>query len=85
MFLPENPNSDIFFSYFLKIYILRFLKNQEQTQKNQMIHAGGGFFGSYIDNRIPWIHDPCRFFTSDQKRMNIPSGNSKHFVILHPL
>ena len=28
----------------------------------------------HIENRILWIHDPRRFFTTDPKRVNIASG-----------
>ena len=46
-----------------------------------MIHAGEGFFGSY--GKPAWVHDQCRFFTLDPKRMTIASGNWKQFLFLH--
>ena len=45
----------------------------------RMIHNGGGFFQDYIQNRILLIHNPKRFFTTDPKRVNTASGNSKQF------
>ena len=33
----------------------------------------------HIQLRILWIYDPKRFFTTDLKRVNIASGNSKQF------
>ena len=33
----------------------------------------------HIQNRILWMHDPKRFFTTDPKRVNTVGGNSKQF------
>ena len=33
----------------------------------------------HIQNRILWMHDPKRFFTTDPKRVNTVDGNSKQF------
>ena len=33
----------------------------------------------WIQNRILWMHDPKRFFTTDPKRVNTVGSNSKQF------
>ena len=38
-----------------------------------------------IQNRLPWIHDPKRFFTRDPKRVNNVSGNLKQFQYIQQL
>ena len=51
--------------------------NEDPSRQSWAMHAvlisGDGF----IQNRILWVHDPNRFFTTDPKRVNIASGNSK--------
>ena len=38
-----------------------------------------------IQNRLPWIHDPKRFFTADPKRVKNASGNLKQFQYIQQL
>ena len=44
---------------------------------DQMIHNGGGFLWITSKTRYFGYIDPKRFFTTDPKRVNIASGNSK--------
>ena len=39
----------------------------------------------HIQNGILWIHDPKRFLTTDSKRVNTASGNSKQFLYIQQL
>jgi len=39
----------------------------------------------HTQNRILWIHDPRRFFTTDPKTVNTACGSTKQFWYIHQL
>ena len=47
----------------------------------QMIHRGDGFFGSHWFKTGYFGH--TIFFTTDQKRVNVDSGNLRQFLQIH--